>query len=71
MTAERNARMTELFVAVGDALERSPVPTYGVQMPEGRRLSRPFYLPAVPQQTRAQYSVALAKLGKLGIVKQN
>ena len=63
--------MAETFVTVYDALQRAAVPTYMVSLREVPRLPRPFYLPEVPPQTPAQYSAALVKLGKLGIVKAN
>jgi hypothetical protein len=71
MNRERDERMTETFVAVHDALVRAPVPSYQVVMGKMPRLSRPSYLPQAPAQTPAQYTAALAKLGKLGIVKVN
>ena len=71
MTAERDQRMTETYIAVSDALARSPVPTYGVVMAKSPHLPRPFYLPQAPPQTAEQFRAALGRLGKLGIVKQN
>lgn len=69
MNAERRRRMTELFVAVRDALERAAVPTFQIMAPT-QRPPRPSYLPEAPAQTPAEYRAALAKLGALGIVKQ-
>lgn len=69
MNQERRERMTETFVAVGDALRRSAIPTFGVVMDKMPDLPRPSYLPEMPPQTVGQYRAALAKLGKLGIVK--
>jgi len=61
--------MTETFAAVRDALSRAAVPVYTPsKMPD---LPRPWYLPEAPPQTVGQYRAALAKLGKLGIVKVN
>ena len=71
MTRERRERMTETFVAVGDALQRSPVPVFSVVLPGMPRLPRPSYLPDVPSQTKREYLSALGKLGKLGIVRVN
>jgi hypothetical protein len=71
MTREQHERMTETFVTVHDALVRAPVPSYQVVMGTMPRLPRPSYLPAIPPQTVGQYRAALAKLGKLGIVKVN
>lgn len=62
--------MTEVFVAVSDALRRSAVPTYGVVMERTPDLPRPAYLPHAPTQSVGQYRAALAKLGKLGIAKE-
>jgi hypothetical protein len=70
MMREQRDRMTETFVAVGDALRRAAVPMYQVVMAKMPDLPRPWYLPAVPPQTPAQYTAALGKLGKLGIVKE-
>jgi len=70
MNREQRDRMTETFVSVGDALRRSVVPVYQVEMRKTPDLARPFYLPAVPQQTASQYRAALGKLGALGIVKR-
>lgn len=70
MRAEQDDRMAETFIAVGDALRRSPVPTYGIVMERTPDLPRPAYLPPVPPQTPAQYRAALAKLGKLGIATE-
>ena len=69
MTEERRERMSETFIAVGDALRRSAVPTFGVVMGKMPDLPRPSYLPDAPPQTLSQYRNALAKFGKLGIVK--
>ena len=63
--------MTETFAAVRDALERAAAPVYLVKMDQAPRLPRPAYLPKEPAQTRAQYTAALAKLGRLGIVRAN
>lgn len=71
MSREGRARMTETFVAVRDALQRSIVPTVAVSLPRLPDYARPWYLPEAPAQTPAQYGAALAKLGKLGIVKVN
>jgi hypothetical protein len=68
MSAESRDRMTETFIAVSDALRRVPIPTYPVMAPKAPE-GRPFYLPEAPAQTPGQYRAALAKLGKLGIVK--
>lgn len=68
MTREQRDRMTETFVAVGDALRRTPIPTFAVMAPKGD-LRRPFYLPEAPPQTPGQYRSTLAKWAKLGIVK--
>jgi hypothetical protein len=55
---ERRNHMTEAFVTVRDAqFWRSDMP-------------RPWYLPEVPPQTLSQYNAALAKFGKLGIVRR-
>ncbi len=69
MNAERRERMTETFVAARDALERAAVATFGVVMERMPDRPRPAYLPELPPQTVGQYRAALAKLGKLGIVK--
>jgi hypothetical protein len=62
--------MTELYAAVSDALMRAPAPVYmAVPGTPVERLPRPWYLPAPPPQTRAEYLAALAKLGALGVVK--
>lgn len=63
--------MTEMFVAFSDALARTAAPVFSVQHPGDRRLRRPFYLPEPPAQTPAEYAGALAKLGRLGIVRAN
>jgi hypothetical protein len=63
--------MTETFIAVRDALMRAVVPTYGVVVDRTPDLPRPAYLPDLPPQTRTEYLRALAKLGKLGVVKVN
>lgn len=60
--------MSEIYVAVSDALRRSPVPTWAVKMDRTPDLPRPSYLPA-QEQTPAQYGAALGKLGRLGIVR--
>ena len=71
MTAEQRERMQETFVAVGDALRRAAVPMYQVVgMTAVKDLPRPWYLPEVPPQTVGQYRAALARLGRLGIVKE-
>jgi len=70
MSHEQRDRMTETFAAVRDALQRAAVPIYGVVMERMPDLPRPWYLPEVPPQTVGQYLAALAKLGKLGIVKE-
>ena len=70
MNREQRARMTEMFVAFADALRRAAVPTYQVVMDRTPDLPRPFYLPEPPPQTVGQYRAALAKLGKLGMVKE-
>jgi len=70
MTREQRERMTETFVAVGDALRRVAVPMYQVVMARVPDLPRPWYLPAPPAQTPNQYRAALGKLGKLGILKE-
>jgi len=70
MNQARRDQMTETFVAVHDALQRAAVPTFGIQMQRMPDLPRPSYLPEVPAQTVGQYRSALAKLGKLGIVKE-
>ena len=60
--------MTEMFAAFHDALQRAAVVTYTPsKMPD---LPRPAYLPEVPRQTVREYQAALAKFGKLGIVKE-
>ena len=66
--------MSEMYAANLDALQRAVVPTYGVVMARLPDLPRPSYLadaPAAPPQSVAEYRAALAKLGKLGIVKAN
>lgn len=63
--------MSETFVAVYDALRRAVVPTVEVALPKIPRLERPSYLPEAPEQTLGEYRNALAKLGRLGIVKVN
>jgi hypothetical protein len=68
MNREQRDRMTETFVAVGDALRRTPIPTFTVMAPKPET-RRPFYLPEAPPQTVSQYRNTLAKWGKLGIVK--
>jgi hypothetical protein len=71
MSGDRRDRMAEVFTAVADALQRAPAPVYQVAV--GARsldLPRPAYLPPVPPQTPAQYRAALARLGRLGIVKE-
>lgn len=60
--------MTEMLVAVSDALRRSAVPTYGVRMDRAPDLPRPSYLPEV-RQTVGQQQAAIGKLARLGIVK--
>jgi hypothetical protein len=70
MSREQRDRMTETFAAVRDALQRAAVPTYGVVMGKMPDLPRPWYLPEAPPQTVGQYRAALAKLGRLGIVKE-
>jgi hypothetical protein len=70
MSREQRDRMAETFVAVYDALQRAPVPMYQVTLPKAPDLPRPGYLPPVPPQTPGQYRAALAKLGKLGMVKE-
>lgn len=70
MSSEQRTRMTETFVAVGDALRRAPVPTFGVVMDKMPDLPRPWYLPEVPPQTVGQYRAVLARWTKLGIVKE-
>lgn len=71
MNHEQRNRMTETYVAVGDALRRAAVPMYQVVgMTEVKDLPRPSYLPEVPPQTVSQYRNVLAKWTKLGIVKQ-
>lgn len=67
---EQRARMTESFAAVRDALQRSLVQVVQMKVDRMPELPRPSYLPAVPPQTLSQYSAALAKLGKLGIVRR-
>ena len=62
--------MTELYVAVSDALRRSPVMTIALALDSLPALPRPFYLPEVPPQTVPEYLAALAKLGALGIVRE-
>ena len=62
--------MSETFVAVYDALRRAVVPTMEVAMPKLPDLPRPAYLPEAPPQSVGEYRAALAKLGKLGIVKR-
>lgn len=69
--AEQRERMTEMFIAFRDALQRSPVPTYAVRMDVAPTLPRPGYLPAEPPQTVRQFQAALGKLGALGLVKVN
>jgi hypothetical protein len=69
MNREQRERMTETFVAVGDALRRSAIPTYGVVMDKVPDLPRPSYLPEIPPQTVSQYRAVLARWTKLGIVK--
>lgn len=71
MKRERNERMTETFVAVGDALRRAAVPVYQVVMDRTPDLPRPAYLPQQATQTVAQYRASLAKLGRLGVAKLN
>jgi len=71
MTRERRELRTDVFVAVRDAVERAPAPTYQIVMAKAPRLARPSYLPDEPAQTVSQYQAALAKLGNLGIVKVN
>lgn len=71
MNQEQRERMTEMFVAVRDALLRAVVPTYEVEMKRAPDYPRPFYLPEIPPQTVGQYRAALAKLGKLGLVREN
>jgi hypothetical protein len=50
MSREGRDRMTDMFVAVGDALRRSIVPTVALAMDHDPRvdLPRPSYLPEVP-----------------------
>lgn len=71
MTREQRDRMTETFLAVGDALRRSLVPTVAMSVERMPDLPRPSYLPEIPPQTVGQYLAALGKLGKLGIVRQD
>jgi hypothetical protein len=70
MNREQRERMTELFIGMSDALRRSAVPTFAVAMPNVADLRRPYYLPEVPPQTVGQYRATIARLGKLGIVKE-
>jgi hypothetical protein len=70
MTNEQRDFVASTFIAVYDALMRAAVPTYMVSLAKMPDLPRPSYLPAVPPQTPAQYTAALAKLGRLGIVKR-
>lgn len=72
MNRERRAHMTETFAAVSDAIRRSAMPVYHVVMQKVPDLPRPWYLPDLPPQTPAEYRMALAKLGRLGVrVKVN
>ncbi len=68
---EQRLRMTELYVAVSDALRRSPVMTHLTRRRQPAPLPRPFYLPEVPPPRRSpSTSPRLAKLGTLGIVRE-
>jgi len=71
MSREQRDRMAETFVAVGDALRMTAVPTYGVVMGSIPKAKRPAYLPEVPPQTARQYEATLGRLGRLGLVKRN
>ena len=62
--------MSESFVAVYDALMRAVVPTVAVAMPKMPTLPRPAYLPEAPPQSVTEYTAALAKLGRLGILRK-
>lgn len=53
--------MSEMYVAVADVIGAAMVPNY----------PRPRYLPEAPPQTVGQYKATLAKLGRLGIVKES
>jgi len=70
MNREQRDRLTETFVAVSDALQRSAVPTWPVAMDKAPQLPRPSYLPEVPPQTVGQYRAALRKLAGFGILKK-
>jgi len=70
MSHEQRDRMTETFAAVRDALERAAVATFEIRMDRMPDRPRPSYPPVMPPQTVGQYRAALAKLGRLGIVKE-
>lgn len=67
---EQRGRMTELFLAVRDANERSLVPVVQMDVKKMPTYPRPAYLPVVPPQTLSQYNAALTKFGKLGLVRK-
>ena len=46
--------MTETFVAVRDAIQRTAAPTYGVVLEQVPDLPRPWYLPEPPPTNKSQ-----------------
>ena len=76
MTREQRERMTETFASVRDAVRDGLYPLFALTVEPAVRfqkmpdLPRPWYLPATPPQTVGQYRAALARLGRLGIVKE-
>jgi hypothetical protein len=65
MTAEQRERMTEMFAAVRDALLRSVVPTYMVDMKKAPNYPRPWYLPPLAPPSKAAGKAQLLRLGML------
>ena len=65
MTSEQRERMTETFVAVSDALRRSVVPTYQVDMKRAPNHPRPWYLPLLAPPSRAAGKAQMLRLGML------
>lgn len=65
MTKEQRDRMTEMFVAVRDALLRSTVPTFQVEMKKAPNHGRPWYLPPLAPPSRAAGMAQLMRLSAL------
>jgi hypothetical protein len=63
--------MIELHVATSNALRGALVPVVQMSVKEMPTYPRPWYFPEVPPQTVGEYRAALAKLGKLGLVREN